>query len=146
MWLTILPGAGQSHTRGFWPQTSVVLRLRKVVTSQLFSNLPLLSPITTTQRRWRSQSSGRVKTPVPHGWSLSSLDGNITLGGSGDWIRDSWYLLIWLCWIFSCSVRTQLLHVGSSSLTKNQTPGPLYQEHKVLANGPPEKSLEIVHF
>ena len=59
------------------------------------------------------------------------------------------FLFIWLCWVlvaarglFSCSMWDlfSLWHVGSRSLARDWTPGPLHWELRVLATGPPGKS------
>ena len=51
-------------------------------------------------------------------------------------------LFIWLYWVFivACGI-FQLWHVGSSSLTRESSLGPLCWEHSVLATRPPGKSL-----
>ena len=59
------------------------------------------------------------------------------------------YLFIWLHQvlvaagrILSCGMRTLScsMYVGSGSLSRNQTPGPLHWEHRVLYTAPPGKS------
>ena len=40
--------------------------------------------------------------------------------------------------------RSSLQHVGSSSLTRDGTPGPPHQQRGVLATGPPGKSHSLV--
>ena len=50
--------------------------------------------------------------------------------------------LLWHEGSFSCSIWTQLQHVGSSSLTMDQTPASLHWECEVLATGPGGKSLQ----
>ena len=49
--------------------------------------------------------------------------------------------LLWHEGSFSCSIWTLWQHVGSSSLTMDQTPAPLHWECEVLATWPPGKSL-----
>ena len=44
--------------------------------------------------------------------------------------------------VFSCSsANSWLQHVGSSSLTRDRTPGPMHWKQGVLVTGPPGKSL-----
>ena len=50
--------------------------------------------------------------------------------------------LLWHEGSFSCSIWTQLQHVGSSSLTMDQTPASLHWECEVLSTGPGGKSLQ----
>ena len=51
------------------------------------------------------------------------------------------YLFIFISiYLFGCA-RSSLQHVRSSSLARDQTLGSLHGEHRVLATGPPGKSL-----
>ena len=54
------------------------------------------------------------------------------------------YSFIWLCWVLVAACRIfYLWHVGSSSPTRDWTPGPLYWEHRVSAAGRQGKSLDL---
>ena len=45
-----------------------------------------------------------------------------------------------ICFYFFDHVGSQLKHAGSTSLTRDRTPGPMHWEHGALATGPPGKS------
>ena len=53
------------------------------------------------------------------------------------------YLFIWLCGVLVNGMQTPScgMHVGSSSLTRDRTRGPLHWECEVLSTTPPGKSF-----
>ena len=67
-----------------------------------------------------------------------------TVGGSVGLAKSyffNMYLFIWLCRVLVAACSIFIVAAGSSVLTRNRTPDPLYWKLGVLTTGPPGKSL-----